>query len=71
MNKLFLSRELYSVAYIKQAIEAFFELSEITLENIDDYFVCIFNSTKYETEITIKEFENYLIDLCNHLGMAR
>lgn len=71
MNKLFLSREIYSVVYIKQAIEAFSELSEIALTSSDDCFVCTFNSTKYETETTIKEFENYLIDLYNHLGMAR
>lgn len=68
MNKLILSKDIYIISAIENAISAFSKLAEITISEETNCYFCEFNNCVYEKDITIKEFENYLIDLCNKLG---
>lgn len=63
MNKLFLSIEIYSREMVQATIVAFSELAEIECYEEKGYYVCAFEKVVYQLEETIKEFENYLIDL--------
>ena len=63
MNKLFLSKEIYSKKMVQATIVAFSELAEIECYEEKGYYVCAFEKVVYQLEETIKEFENYLIDL--------
>lgn len=65
MNKLMLSKDLYKMQTITKATDAFVELAQISLQEDENYYVCFFGKCIYSQEQTIKEFENYLIDLCN------
>lgn len=68
MNKLYLSKDLYKKDAIEKTVMAFSDLSTITAYDDSDYYICVFDKCTYEASVTIKEFENYLIDLCNKLG---
>lgn len=63
MNKLFLSIEIYSREMVQATMVAFSELAEIECYEENGYYVCTFEKVVYQLEETIKEFENYLIDL--------
>lgn len=67
MNELLLSKDIYNISAIKQTISAFSELAKISLYNNASHYVCVFENCIYAQDETIKEFENYLIDLCNRL----
>ena len=61
-----LSRELYPIESIKEAITAFQDLCKIRISTHDKkYYTCSFSSCLFDTTITMREFENYLIDLVN------
>lgn len=65
MNRLLLSKDIYSMHLIEKTAVAFSKLAKITLHNEANYTVCIFEDCIYPQEQTISEFENYLIDLHN------
>lgn len=67
MNKLSLSKELYSETLVRQSVEAFAQIADINIIISSKYYICDFLNSKYSLNETIKEFENYLIDLTNHL----
>lgn len=62
-NKLFLTKEIYGLENIKQAINDYNNLAVIELKEDENYFYCTFNETYYDLDLTINEFENYLIGL--------
>ncbi len=64
-NTLNLSKEIYTQSKIEKAIKDYQSLCEIELEENVKYFSCIFNNCKYSMDLTINEFENYVIDLMN------
>lgn len=64
MNKLFLSRLLYKEECIRKAIIDYQNLTTISLIKENQYFVCVFEKCKYNIDLTVHEFENYLISLC-------
>lgn len=49
-----------------KTVSAFSNLSDISVSENEFYHICCFDNSRYETEQTMAEFENYLIDLCNH-----
>ncbi len=63
MNNLLLSKEIYKRELIEETILQFREICSITVEDRDGYFICWFSKCAYPVELTICEFENYLIDL--------
>ena len=65
MNDLCLSKELYSLQNIKNAIKAFSDLAKIKIEQDEKYYICTIQSSRYSVEETFSEYENYIIDLTN------
>ena len=65
MYKLLLQKNIYSEQSISDAREAFSGIASISLDENDDYYVCSFSSCAADETLTMKEFENYLIDLAN------
>lgn len=66
MNKLMLSKHLYNSATVMKTVSVFSNLADISVSENEFYHICCFDNSRYETEQTMAEFENYLIDLCNH-----
>ena len=52
---------------IKQAVNVYSLRARIECYRKDDVIVCYFYDCKYDKEIKIKEFLNYLIDLSNQV----
>lgn len=65
MIKLLLSKDVYKTFLINETVKAFSDIAKISLYDDERHIVCIFEDCAYSKEQTIKEFENYLIDLCN------
>lgn len=65
MIELKLNADIYDVQKVKIAADAYKELCKIKLRTADDYIICNFTDCLYDPEETIKEFENYTIDLMN------
>lgn len=65
MKKIILDGTIYSESIVKKAIKDYSAIAKIRFEAKDNNIKCEFVSSKYELEKTIKEFENYIIDLSN------
>lgn len=65
MVKLLLSTEIYSEKNIKETCYVYKNYAKIKMKRKDNYIELIFNSCKYDPNITVKEFENYLINTEN------
>ena len=63
MNELLLKKELYRKTDIDQVIEAFQPLGLFVLSEFQDYYSLMIIDNKLPLEKTIREFENYLINL--------
>lgn len=67
-NKLKLSKELYGKDSILFSIEQYKDLSTIKVLDRGKYWECVFSKCCYAKDTTMKEFENYLINLTNVRG---
>lgn len=65
MAKLLLNEYIYSEESIRKACLAYKELAHIDLKRERPYFELEFDQCKYDIETTIKEFENYVINVEN------
>ncbi len=66
MNELKLSKEIFEKAVILNAISQYDSLCRISINEKDNnYYKLSFSNCLYSNEETIKEFENYVIDLMN------
>ena len=65
MNELYLNKLIYNKSSILQAQNAYRNICTIFINENADYWICEFQNCKYEEVITIKEFENFLIDILN------
>lgn len=65
MVKLLLSTEIYSENNIKETCDVYKDFAKIEMKKKDIYIELIFNSCKYDQNVTVKEFENYLINTEN------
>ena len=63
MNELRLSSQIYSEGCIREGIDAFADLCSISLSSSDGTYIVSFSDCVYDTDETMKEFENYLIEL--------
>ena len=62
---LYLNKEIYDEKYIQIAIQAYQGLAEISYKLNACWWMCSFTATRYDIDLTKKEFENYLIALMN------
>ena len=68
-NVLCIVKELYSKNAVLKAITDYQAISSIRLTENEHYYICSFNDCKYNLSETMKEFENYVIDLMNCRGI--
>lgn len=64
-NRLSLSKEIYRIDNIKKAVDDYQKLASIVISEDENYFYCVFEETIYDVNLTINEFENYVIGLMN------
>lgn len=62
-NCLSLSKEIYGRNIIEKVIKAYSEICDVQIVEHKKYYDCIFRKTLMDTELTMKEFEDYLIGL--------
>ena len=65
MNRLELNTARYSMKPILQTCEVYKNLAEIRARKKKGKIILIFEKCRYECSITMKEFENYLINIEN------
>lgn len=67
-GSLKLKKELFAIKAIQKATFDYRELADIQVYEVEDYVICEFKNCVYDYETTKKEFENYVIGLCNQKG---
>lgn len=65
MAKLLLSTEIYSEMAIKATCDIYKDFAKIKARRKNAYIELTFNNCRYDSDITMKEFENYLINTEN------
>jgi len=65
MSKLQLSTYIYSLDNIEKACTIYKDYAKIKIKKKHNRVELIFDRCRYDSEITIKEFENYLINIEN------
>ena len=60
-----LNKDIYQSGSVAQTINAFKQLAHISFTEDADSYICMFEMCEYDAEQTVKEFENYLIDVSN------
>lgn len=68
MKRTKLSKNIYDESIIRQAIRDYGSIANIQLKSDSNYYDLQFENCKYDENRTLKEFENYLIDLMNVRG---
>ena len=63
MNKLRLYTDIYSESSIKETCDVYKNYAKIKIKRKKSYVDLVFEMCKFEPDITIKEFENYLINV--------
>lgn len=63
MNRLFLSKDIYTSEFVEKGISAFSNLAEVKHEMDERYHILIFDNCYYDEELTKREFANYIVDL--------
>lgn len=64
-KRLLLNKELYERDIILLTAKQYRGLAAVKINDKGNYWECEFLKCKYDAEVTIREFENYAIDLAN------
>lgn len=62
-NCLQLNKDIYSRDIIEKVSEVYAQMCDVQIVEKDTFFECRFFNTITDMELTMKEFENYLIGL--------
>ncbi len=65
MSKISINKNIFDKEILLSAIEEYKDIATIKVDETDNYFNLQFNDCEYDEDETVKEFENYLIDLTN------
>lgn len=65
MNRLYLSEDVYSQESVKETCAVYKEYAHIEMKRENLHIKLTFSGCKYDPDLTIKEFENYLINVEN------
>lgn len=65
MVQIDLNTEIYSEESVKQAIQAYRDYATISTGSKRGHIFVIFSECRYDEQMSIKEFENYLIGVEN------
>lgn len=63
MNKLKLNTDIYSLEKIEMVIKTYKDYTRICVKKYANYIELEFKDSKYDETITVKEFENFLINM--------
>jgi hypothetical protein len=64
-NTLLIDPLIYQMRFIEEAIENYHNITQISLIKDNGKLQAVFNNCIYPIELTVREFENHLIELCN------
>ena len=64
-SDLYLNKEIYEANVIRKCIIAFSRVAQISLVQMNNYYICNFFECLVDQEKVKDEFENYLIYLTN------
>lgn len=62
-NELYLNKKLYDKLSIRKAIMDYVSISDISLSERGDYYICTFQNWKADLSLVMHEFTNYAIGL--------
>ena len=65
MISISFNKKVYRKDCVLRAIDDYAYIANISFSEHDGYYICNFSNTKYDLEVTKKEFTNYLIELQN------
>lgn len=65
MNRLYLSKDVYSEDSVKKTCLVYSGYAQIKLKQKNSHIELSFDRCKYDPDLTMKEFENYLINVEN------
>lgn len=65
MQQLY-SKQIYDSKILIKAAEDFSKIAEISLQDNDENWICVFSCCLYNEELTAKEYSNYVLDLMNN-----
>ncbi|MBR2841704.1 MAG: HxsD-like protein [Lachnospiraceae bacterium] len=63
--KINLTKEVYSIKSLARAISNYKDFAVISVLETVDYWILDFSDCKYDPALTVKEFENHLIEIEN------
>ena len=66
MSKVKINKNIFGKETVLRAMEEYSGIATINVNETDEYFDLDFDNCKYDQEETVKEFENFLIDLTNN-----
>ncbi len=64
------SKHFYTKKSIDMAVKDYTKIATINVSDVGEYYVCLFSNCKTSPEITINEFDNYLIEILS-LGRTK
>lgn len=64
-NELKLCSSIYKLAAVNYATERYSSISEVTVSTEGNYYICRFNNCTYDLCVTMREFENFVIQVSN------
>ena len=64
-NELLISSEIFSCEILRAAVQAYNGLARIQVEQTAENWLLTFHECRYDVELTIHEFSNYLINLAS------
>lgn len=65
MTELKLNTDIFDISCVEKTATAYKALCKIKINKTDNYMICRFTDCLYDEEETVREFENYIIDLMN------
>jgi hypothetical protein len=70
MNELTLAKEIYPLSCIEDSCTAYKKLCSIQIYDKDGHYLLRFSNCRFDENKTLREFENYLIQLVNIYGTS-
>ncbi len=64
-NELLISSEIFSDEILRAAVQAYNGLARIQVEQTAENWLLTFQECRYDVELTIHEFSNYLVNLAS------
>lgn len=69
-KKISLSKQIYPAQMVARAIADYVALATIETYEEKERIICCFSQCRYDEELTVNEFLNYLVDLLNSTAHA-